>query len=322
MTIRNPYLPILFVSFFLVTPSLVFAADVIRTITFPVGGSEYLFRNDFLEPRGGGTRQHQGNDIIAAKMTPLLAAVNGYVNFLAIPEAPWGYEVELQDDEGYTYDYLHVNNDTPGTDDGKGGLANAYATGIAHGVRVTAGQLVGWVGDSGNAETTVPHLHFEMHDPEHKVINPFQSLVAASGGKGVSASLPSTGTIEPTFEEKKASLRYIFSKATQDGSESSEVRQLQLTLKAMGYFTYPVATGYFGPITRDAVIAYQKKKGLAQTGEADLLTRRALNTELGTWDPNDYVPFYSEAGERAIKIAQLRQQIYVLETQLRQIRGY
>ncbi len=322
MTIRTLYFTAVSVLMFAVAPSLVFAADVVRNITFPVGGSDYMFRNDFLEPRGGGTRQHQGNDIIAAKMTPLLSVIDGYVNFVAIPEATWGYEIELQDDEGYTYDYLHVNNDTPGTDDGNGGPANAYMAGITHGARVTKGQIIGWVGDSGNAETTVPHLHFEMHDPEHKVINPFYSLSAASGGKGVSSSLPSTGTVEPTFEERKASLRYIFSKSTKDGSESSEVRQLQLTLKAMGHFTYPVATGYFGPITRDAVIAYQKKKGIPLTGEADLLTRRALNTELGTWDPNDYIPFYSEAAERAIKIAQLRQQIYLLETQLRQIRGY
>ena len=298
------------------------AVDTVRTITFPVGGSDYAYRNDFLEPRGGGTRQHQGTDIITAKMTPLIASVDGYVNFVANPQASWGYEVELQDDEGYTYDYLHVNNDTPGTDDGMGGVANAYVNGIVRGVRVTRGQLLGWVGDSGNAEETVPHLHFEMHDPEHKVINPFFSLSAASGGKGVSSSVPSTGAVEPTFDERKAALRYIFSKTLQEGAEGSEVRQLQLTLKAMKYFTYPVATGYYGEITRDAVVAFQKKKGLTQTGVADQLTRRALNTELGTWDPNDYVPFYSEAETRALKIAQLQQMILTLQAQLKQMRGY
>jgi murein DD-endopeptidase MepM/ murein hydrolase activator NlpD len=304
-------------------PQTLFAAvDTVRTITFPVGGNDYAYRNDFLEPRGGGTRQHQGNDIIAAKMTPLVAAVDGYVNFVANPQASWGYEVELQDDEGYTYDYLHVNNDTPGTDDGMGGIANAYANGIVRGVRVTRGQLLGWVGDSGNAEETVSHLHFEMHDPEHKVINPFFSLSVASGGKGVSSSVPSTGTVEPTFEERKASLRYIFSKTLRSGDESAEVRQLQLTLKAMKYFSYPVATGYFGEVTRSAVIAFQKQKGLSQTGEADQLTRRALNTELGTWDPNDYVPFYSAAEQRALKIAQLQQMILTLQAQLKQLRGY
>lgn len=208
-------------------PSLSLAATV-RNIEFPVGGPN-SFRDDFGDPRGGGTRSHKGNDIIAAKMTPLVAAVDGYVNFVANPQASWGYEVELQDDEGYTYDYLHVNNDTPGTDDGMGGIANAYANGIVRGVRVTRGQLLGWVGDSGNAEETVSHLHFEMHDPEHKVINPFFSLSVASGGKGVSSSVPSTGTVEPTFEERKASLRYIFSKTLRSGDESAEVRQLQLT---------------------------------------------------------------------------------------------
>jgi murein DD-endopeptidase MepM/ murein hydrolase activator NlpD len=298
------------------------AVDTVRTIAFPVGGSDYLFRNDFLEPRGGGTRQHQGTDILAEKMTPLVAAVDGYVSFVANPQATWGYEIELQDDDGYTYDYLHVNNDMPGTDDGMGGVTHAYVSGITRGVRVTKGQHIGWVGDSGNAEETVPHLHFEIHDAERKVVNPFFSLAAASGGRGISTNLPSTGTVEPTFEERKASLRYIFSKTMIEGSESSDVRQLQLTLKAMGYFTYPVATGYFGPVTRNALIAYQKKKGIPQTGEADLLTRRALNTELGTWDPNDYIPFYNEAEQRAIKIAQLQQMIVALQAQLRQMRGY
>lgn len=322
MIIQKFFLRLFFVCVFAFAPVVVFAADVVRTIAFPVGGSSYQYRNDFLEPRGGGTRQHQGNDIIAAKMTPLLAAVDGYVNFLAIPEASWGYEIELQDDEGYTYDYLHVNNDTPGTDDGLGGVTNAYAPGVVRGMRVTKGQFIGWVGDSGNAEETVPHLHFEMHDPSHAVINPFPSLVLASDGKGVSSTLPSTGVVEPTFEERKASLRHIFSQSLTVGAESTEVRQLQLTLKAMGYFTYPIATGYFGQITKDAVVAYQKKKGLALTGEADLLTRRALNTELGTWDPNDYIPFYSKAEERAILIAKLLQQIAVLQAQLKQLRGY
>jgi hypothetical protein len=308
----------------LLLPIVSFAAvvDAVRPIAFPVGGESYTYRDDFLEPRGGGTRQHQGNDIIASKMTPLLAAVDGFVNFVAIPEASWGYEIMLQDDEGYTYDYLHVNNDTPGTDDGRGGPANAYVSGITRGLRVSKGQHIGWVGDSGNAETTVPHLHFEMHDPQGNVINPFRSLAQASGGKGVSASATSTGTVEPTFEERKASLRYIFSKDLKVGSESNEVRQLQLVLKALGYFNHPSATGYYGPVTRDAVIAFQKKKALEPTGSVGKLTRRELNTDLGTWDPNDTIPYWSESQLAAIKVAQLQEQVRRLQEQIKQMRGY
>ncbi len=307
-------------AFFLSAP-LFASADVVRDIVFPVKDN-FTYRDDFLEPRGGGTRKHQGNDIIAPKMTPLLAAVDGVVSFVAIPEAPWGYEIELQDDQGWRYDYLHVNNDNPGTDDGLGGPEHAYMPGVVRGARVSRGEPIGWVGDSGNAEETVSHLHFEIHDPNNQVVDPFPSLVAASGGKGVSANAPRTNVVEPTFEERKAQLRYIFSKELNMGNESSEVRQLQLILKSLGYFTYPSATAYFGPITRDALVNYQKKKRIPETGAVDLLTRRALNTDLGTWDPNDYIPFYNDAEKKALLIAQLRQQIAVLQERLKALQGY
>lgn len=304
---------------------LVFAlpasAEVVRPIVFPVS-SDYMFRDDFHEPRGGGTRLHLGNDILAAKMTPLVAVVDGYVNYVARPQASWGYEISLQDSEGYTYSYLHINNDTPGTDDGAGGEAHAYVPGIYRGARVSKGQLIGWVGDSGNAENTPPHLHFEIRDPNHEVVNPFLSLSAASGGKGISSSAPSTNAVDALDREQVISLRYIFSKELFVGSESSEVRQLQQTLRVFGHFTYPVATGYYGAITEAAVMSYQKQKGLPQTGVVGIETRRKLNDDLGTYDPNDYQPFYTPAEQRAIEIRRLLDKIAILEAHLRAIRGY
>ncbi|OGZ07731.1 MAG: hypothetical protein A3C93_06605 [Candidatus Lloydbacteria bacterium RIFCSPHIGHO2_02_FULL_54_17] len=310
----------LFVALFLLTAPLA-SAQVVRPIAFPVDGT-YTFRDDFHEPRGGGTRLHLGNDIIAAKMTPLIAVVDGVVNYVARPEASWGYEISIQDSDGYTYSYLHINNDTPGTDDGRGGEANAYVAGVNRGATVSKGQLIGWVGDSGNAEYTVPHLHFEMRDPNHAVVNPFPSLSAASGGKGVSSTVASTNAVDALDREQVVSMRYIFTKELALESESNEVRQLQLTLKTFGHFTYPYITGYYGPITRDAVVSYQAKKGIAQTGLVDLATRRKLNDDLGTYDPNDYQPFYTEAEQRAIKIQQLLTLIAKLQAELKILRGY
>lgn len=148
----------------------------VRDIVFPVQGS-VTFRDDFGEPRY--QHSHEGNDLMGQKMMPLLSAVDGYVSYIVIPEASWGYAVYITDLDGYSYNYLHVNNDTPGTDDGNGGTINAYAPGIYRGALVQRGQHIGWLGDSGNAENAGPHLHFEIRRPDGTAISPYQSLLAA-----------------------------------------------------------------------------------------------------------------------------------------------
>ncbi len=85
--------------------------------------------------------------------------------------------MELEHDDGYESWYIHLNNDTPGTDDG---LGWGFAPGIEQGVHVQAGQLIGYVGDSGNAESSGSHLHFELHGPDGAVLNPYTHLNAAT----------------------------------------------------------------------------------------------------------------------------------------------
>jgi len=171
--------------FFIVTAFIFFPifpsyAGVIRDITFPVQGT-YSFHDDFGDPRSGG-RTHEGIDIISTKLTPVVSAIDGMVSYLVDPEASWGYALHIRDADGYEYRYLHLNNDTPGTDDGQGGTAHAYAPGIDRGVRVSRGQMIGWVGDSGNAESAGSHLHFEIWDPQGQPVNPYQSLLRAAQG--------------------------------------------------------------------------------------------------------------------------------------------
>lgn len=161
--------------FLLGFPALAHAETVID-ITFPVNG-DTAFVNDFQFARSGG-RIHHATDLMAAKMTPIVAAVDGIIAFAPTVQPSYGYMIIEVGDDGRVYNYVHVNNDTPGTDDGKGGVVNAYAPGIKKGVRVTRGQHIAYVGDSGNAESTKPHVHFEIYKG-NAAINPYPSLKAA-----------------------------------------------------------------------------------------------------------------------------------------------
>jgi hypothetical protein len=146
-------------------------------IVFPVDGP-HSYTDDFGAPRSGG-RTHMGIDIFAAKLTPAVAAEDGYISWWLLDEGSAGNMLELVGVSGYRYWYIHLNNDTPGTDDGAGGIRWAFAVGIEPGAPVRKGQFLGYVGDSGNAEGTQPHLHFEIHYPDGTPLNPYESLNAA-----------------------------------------------------------------------------------------------------------------------------------------------
>jgi murein DD-endopeptidase MepM/ murein hydrolase activator NlpD len=78
--------------------------------------------------------------------------------------------------DGWSSWYMHLNNDSYNSDDGRG---NGVRPDLEIGDEVAAGELIGWVGDSGNAETTPPHLHFELHDTSGQAVDAYPSLVAA-----------------------------------------------------------------------------------------------------------------------------------------------
>jgi putative cell wall-binding protein len=100
-------------------------------------------------------------------------------------EDSYGRNITVCGDDGNRYRYLHLNNDTPGTDDGAAALEHVYAPGIRKGVKVARGQLIAYMGDSGNAEETAPHLHLDVFVPGvvnpwgEERINPYPSLMAA-----------------------------------------------------------------------------------------------------------------------------------------------
>jgi murein DD-endopeptidase MepM/ murein hydrolase activator NlpD len=151
---------------------------IVVPIIFPLE-KRVAWTDTFGAPRSGG-RTHAGNDLMAPKMTPILAVVDGKVDWLNLTgklssynNLPY-YNILLRGDDGNDYFYIHLNNDTPGTDDVQGGVQYAYAPGLTNGTHVHRGDVIGYVGDSGNAEDTGSHLHFEIH---------LGGYVAASAGQ-------------------------------------------------------------------------------------------------------------------------------------------
>lgn len=152
----------------------------IYPMIFPVQG-EHRMTNNFGAPRGGGTRSHEGEDIMADKGVPVVAAAAGTVGWIHDEPAGKCCAFELEHDDGWSTVYIHLNNDSENEDGSYSddGQVVGIAPGITEGARVEAGQLVGWVGDSGNAEGTAPHLHFELRDPSGTPYDPYESLLAA-----------------------------------------------------------------------------------------------------------------------------------------------
>ncbi len=175
-----------------VAPSAVAAETIVHEITLPVDGAyldDVYWSDTWGAPRSGG-RSHEGVDMMGPKGTPLVAAADGVITWFRHDVASGNY-FELTGDDGWVYHYSHMNNDTPGTDDGTNPFEFAYAPGMGRGVRVTAGQLVGYMGDSGNAEYAGSHLHFEIETPDGQAINPTPSVDAAKLRVGI-PSIPAS----------------------------------------------------------------------------------------------------------------------------------
>jgi len=143
---------------------------------FPAIDAAAQFRDDWGNRRSGG-RRHQGTDIYADKGAPLLAVADGVVVSMQ-SGGKGGFTLRLSHADGWETWYMHLDNDTTGTDDGKAGELAAFADGLEVGDSVTAGQVVAYMGDSGNAEDGRPQLHFELLRAGQKV-NPYPQLAHA-----------------------------------------------------------------------------------------------------------------------------------------------
>lgn len=137
----------------------------------PVAGVDPRTLQDNFSETRGGTHPHGALDILAPRGTPVLAVDDGVVRKL-FTSVPGGLTVyEFDPEERYCYYYAHLDG---------------YAPGLHEGLLLRRGDLIGYVGTTGNAPKDGPHLHFAVTrlDPDKKwwtgaPIDPYPLLVKA-----------------------------------------------------------------------------------------------------------------------------------------------
>lgn len=137
------------------------AYDPDADFVFPVAGPN-SFSDTFGAPRSGG-RRHQGCDIFSARNTPIVAVVDGVIT-RANPydTGLGGVSAYLRGGDRTVYYYAHLSS---------------LKSGIRAGVRLEAGQVIGYAGNTGNASGGAVHLHFEIRPNGGAAINPYPILI-------------------------------------------------------------------------------------------------------------------------------------------------
>lgn len=114
-------------------------------------------------PRDGGRRKHRGIDIFAPKGTPIVAVADGILSYIG-EQPKGGLCLWLTTEAGTSFYYAHLDR---------------WAPGLYEGMEVRTGDLLGYVGNTGNAKTTPPHLHFGINQDD-EMVNPYPILTKAS----------------------------------------------------------------------------------------------------------------------------------------------
>jgi murein DD-endopeptidase MepM/ murein hydrolase activator NlpD len=145
------------------------APDFPRRITVPVAAASATDIQDTFNQARGSERKHEATDIIAPRGTPVIAADDGTIKKLFLSK-PGGITIyQFDPTEQYCYYYAHLDR---------------YADGIHENMRVMRGDVIGYVGTTGNAPAGSPHLHFAIFKlgPEKRwwegtPVNPYPMLI-------------------------------------------------------------------------------------------------------------------------------------------------
>ena len=146
------------------------ATSSLLEMTPPIGGLALADLRDMFEETHNG-HPHEAIDIQEPRGTPVRAVVSGTVRKLFLSKPGGNTIYEFDEIEEYCYYYAHLDG---------------YAEGLREGMRVERGEVIGFVGSTGNADSRTPHLHFAIFElgPKKqwwkgKAIDPYPGLVAA-----------------------------------------------------------------------------------------------------------------------------------------------
>jgi peptidoglycan LD-endopeptidase LytH len=118
-----------------------------RHLTMPVANAKPSDIEDTFEQSRSGGKRHEATDIVASRNTPILAVDDGIIRKLFLSK-PGGITIYEFDPQGvYCYYYAHLDH---------------YAEGLKEGMHVKRGDIIGYVGTTGDAPPNRPHLHFAI----------------------------------------------------------------------------------------------------------------------------------------------------------------
>ena len=118
-----------------------------RSLTLPVQGIKREQLRDTFHEMRGASRRHEAIDILAPRNTPVFAVEDGEIAKLFVSVAGGITIYQFDPDEEYVYYYAHLDK---------------YAAGLKEGDDIKRGQIIGYVGTTGNAPRDTPHLHFAI----------------------------------------------------------------------------------------------------------------------------------------------------------------
>ena len=146
-----------------------------------VGIQKYHLTNSWHAARDGGKRKHKGIDIFAPKGTPVVAVTDGIISYIGI-QPKGGQCLWLTTEAGASFYDAHLAR---------------WAPGLYEGMEVRSGELLGFVGNTGNARTTPPHLHFGVNRND-EMVNPYPILTRANPVKRARVTSQTAGSAVAT----------------------------------------------------------------------------------------------------------------------------